>query len=317
MNRPTRVAAAAGGLVVLAGCATSPPEPVPQATGGTAGPLTALLSPVFDWFDPLAPGAVDGHLADVAAREDRTASCMREKGFEYWPRVPGRDDVDVVTDGWDRDGREFAAAYGYGLADQPARVNGSVTIDYGPADDGPHREPEPNAAYRESLSPAAQAEYDVALDGEVVESGTTEGGGTWQRRAGGCLDVWAVTAHPVLDEANEFLATITADGAFDEVNALWSACMSRAGYAYPSPAAAEDAYRDEWWDLRQAAGTGPLPPELGERERATALASWDCRAEVGYAERAAAIQVEVEQRWIDAHRAELDAWAAELEGASP
>jgi hypothetical protein len=52
---------------------------------------------------------------------------------------------------------------------------------------------------------------------------------------------------------------------------------------------------------------------LAEREVELALADLDCREETDYRDRHAAITREVEQQFIDDHKAELDAMIASVE----
>ena len=63
-------------------------------------------------------------------------------------------------------------------------------------------------------------------------------------------------------------------------------------------------------------GRDQLTPEsaaiaarLQEWERSVAVADWDCRNELDYDARLRAIELEMQQEFVDRHWADLEAWA--------
>ena len=288
-------------VVTLAGCTTGSPGQAPPATRGEEGPLDELIYSGLG-VDTSLPGAVQQFVAQTARREDATAACMKAAGFDYIPNVPDATRVTLAPTGaLDPASREFAEQYGFGIARQPDWEAGEVFWSG----------TDPNAARRAQMSDAERDAYDTALWGEVTDSRVDAQGSTSQTRAGGCRDRTSGDSAPVYDEATEFLAELPEDGAFDEIDHAWSACMSDAGFAYDSPGAARRTFDDR---MTAASTDGALDPSevaaIADDEIPAAVASWDCEAKVDYTERYREIRDRLEQQWIDAHRAELDAWAA-------
>lgn len=284
------------------GCAASAePELAPSGTPGPLGPLDQLLASAWSTIDAAMPDAAARVVAEAARQENAVAACMKEQGFEYVPHVPDPADVTVATTGIDRESREYAERYGFGVVDQPEVTAGE--IGWSGTD--------PNYAAREAMSPAEREAYDTALGGPVTAREVDAQGNESVSRGGGCRDRSYDGGFAVVDEAGEFLAALPEDGAFDELDREWSACMRAAGFEYESPAAAYRAFSDELLAmLDDGTFAGDDRDDLAERESAAAVASWDCKAGTDYEVRYRVIRDGVQQAWIDAHRAELDAWLA-------
>jgi hypothetical protein len=207
---------------------------------GAAGPLADF----FGW-DEQARGE-DGEFTEEDRQQhyqaqDLIVACMSEAGFEYTPEPfygdldqsqqdPNREVWDLQQD----DPEAFAREYGYGM----------TTIDYERVD-GAASGQAPNLEYRETLSPAAQEEYDKALWGdwseyeEAIEAGEEVEPPT----ASGCSDS---AYQEVYDYGGDDGAEEQFDSLHEEWGALeeriendprmeaatqeWSGCMADAGY---------------------------------------------------------------------------------------
>jgi hypothetical protein len=103
--------------------------------------------------------------------------------------------------------------------------------------------------------------------------------------------------------------------------AEWSECMADAGHpGYASPPDAEQVAWGAWIAFNEGIAADPtlgvVGPEggiagegdLAEREASLATADWDCRAATGYDAAWSAARDRLQQEYVDAHRAELDAW---------
>ena len=180
---------------------------------------------------------------------------------------------------------------------------------------------DPNFDHREAMSEAAREAYDTALRGpitEVHEDGSIS-------REGGCYDVaqgWAVADDAYLagvqDEARAFLDAIGADSRFGEVDAAWASCMADAGFGFANPAAAQQQFFDELMaeiedDVLDADAVAERAPE----EVRVAVADLDCQEATDWAARHRAVEIQLQQEYVDAHLADLEALAVALVTAPP
>jgi hypothetical protein len=195
---------------------------------------------------------------------------MTEAGFEYTPEpfYGDRDDayVDPHADVWQLqqdDPEAFAREYGYGF----------TTIDYGAeATETPDSTDDPNAAYREGLSTAAQEEYDKALwgDWEAYEEELEESGEDPEAvrgiEPGGCSDEAFKEVYGDGSEGDE--------GQFEELFEEWDALYQR----IESDPRMEDATQ-AWIGCMAAAGHPDLEDLYGGQnevsERQSELYGWD------------------------------------------
>ncbi len=303
-----------GGLAVLVLClasvacsgASDPARSTTPAAGGTDAAVAFTPGPleeVLGWADV---GSAQELVVEQTWRENQTAACMAELGFEYWPVVPATGDV-VAGTGPERGSAEYVEAYGYGVWTTPEddfrfsyEADGSANTDY-----------------RAGMSEAEGAAYDEALFGPVLDE-DTDGTPT---RSGGCVEAadhpqggTAAALSAVRDEAYAYLDAIAVDPRLDEVNADWAACVADAGFTFVSPQAAEESVVAEY-SAAARDGTAPGPDVVArgaEAERRLAAADYGCRASTGWTTRHRAIEVELQQEYVDAHRADLDALAAAM-----
>ncbi|ADG75373.1 conserved hypothetical protein [Cellulomonas flavigena DSM 20109] len=303
-------------LVLLCAACTSPADPdaspsaaavtsdvvalVPGGYGQT-GPLAELVG---TQPDPTSPSYVEDVQAQVRAQEEAIAACMAEQGFEYAMAVVDPEDVvrpdpDVPV----RGSREFAEEYGYGITDAP---------------------PEPGQYTAESsaipgFSEWSQAEQDAyweALNGRRVNEVQDGEGSTTYDTEGGCLNLAQTggaddPSAAFEEESWEFLGALPDDGRFDALDAEWSRCMADEGYEYASPHAAYRAVADTSFGVPldddhvqdPAAAT-----EAGDLEMRVALADLECQVGTDYLARWRELSDAAQQEFLDAHRAEVDAW---------
>lgn len=275
---------------------TPTPQPRPEP-----GPLDAYLglAGVFESPEEIA--------AYVARRENVVATCMAEQGFDYTPVLPKVDEIEYI-DGPTPGTREFVDQYGYGLW-RPAPGGGAGYMW--------SRGSNPNFDRVETMSEAEGEAYELALWGPVTEVDADGSVG----RDGGCSEqpdsprgagaAWLVG---VQEEATAFLAALDQDTRFVEVDAAWASCMADAGFAERSPAAAEQRTRGDYQAL-VASDTWPENDVVAERadeELRLAVADMDCREATDWTAQHRAIEITLQQEYVDGHRADLEALAAAL-----
>ncbi len=291
--------------VLLTGCAA---EPAPEEAREGPGPLSAILM----------SGGMEGDdaasvIAEMTTREEAVAACMHEAGFSYAPQIPQPDQVTFHPEDAEVLGPvEFAERYGYGMWYPPDNGGG---IEFAMTEDPEH------AAYLASMSETEAAAYETALWGPVTEEGA-DGSVT---REGGCRDRWSeppgrdeaerAYLRGVAEEMYAFFDTLAEDPAFDDLNRDWSACLREAGYTFARPEAAQAEAMATFEAAIAAANyqlTAAMLAEHGPEEIALATADARCRVEVDYEDRHAAIQWDLEQAYVDAHTADLEAYQRAL-----
>ncbi len=322
MNTRTMSAAVAGALVVLlSGCSGGGSGP--DGTGGP-GEADATLGPLGEYYQKVL-GEQDQESFDDQQRraEEIVAACMAEEGFEY---IPVENNGMVVQVGGDDgpawDSVEFAEQFGYGATtyeDMPGYSSGEEYVD-------------PNQDYVEAMSESERDAYYEALYGppqEAPSDDATAEAVEWDWTTAGCQGkgqhessvanqaMEDESFKVIMEELNHLYEGVADDPRLADIDSEWAACMSEAGYTFATPSEAQQSIYDamnELWE--QASADGANEPdeaamaELRTTEIATAVADRTCQIEVKYTERQQAIYFEMEQRIVDAHRAELDAWAA-------
>ena len=287
--------------VLLTGCAAGS---APEEPRDGPGPLSEIAM----------SGGLEGDdaasvIADMTQREEAVAACMHEAGFSYAPQIPQPDQVTFHPDDAVLLGPvEFAERYGYGMWDPPDNGGG---IEFAMTDDPEH------AAYLASMSDTEAAAYETALWGPITEEGP-DGSVT---REGGCRDRWSeppgrddaerAYLQGVAEEMYAFFDTLAEDPAFDELNRDWSACLREAGYQAARPEDARAQAEAAFTAALEAANyqmTAAMLAEHGPQEIALATADARCRVEVDYDARHADIQWDLEQAYVDAHAADLEAY---------
>ena len=312
MTRPSlATAAAAAGcslVLLLTGCGSGDAP----AGGGSLERRTTPLDDYLSGFWETVGGQDEG--AVQVAVEESTAACMREQGFDHTPRAAAQGSPEAAADeDVDWGSLEFAREYGYGIVTNP--VTGGDALEQ-PVD--------ANADYVASMSEAEEAAYFQALFGTAPEldADDPETEDDWQD--GGCAgraqheasEATAILSEPdtlgLFDEISSLYQSVQTGPEMAERNAAWSECFADAGHdGFTTPAEPRTAIVDQLGAL-YATGTGGEPDlegaaELREEEVDTAVADLTCQRDTGYVQALEAVQFPAEERFIETHRAELDA----------
>lgn len=308
------VSGAIGFLLVLTACsspnATSSEEEPPS-------PLAEYLNAV--WGGDLSEEEQQARFEkEDRQREELTAECMAEEGFDYVPNVQTGSLSFGSADDWRPDDRDWVEKYGYGMVDSPG------------SDVPPDEEyVDPNADYVNSLSENEQEAFYEALYGPPVPEDQTNDDGSyeWDWETAGCYG-WAQNEMsqedptqsdefaPLMEAMDEFWTGLPTRPEFVELDAEWSTCMDEAGF--PGFAAQTDAQesiieeQNAYWESNpEAPGMDDADMKaLQEKEIELALADLDCREEVDYRDRYRTVQFAAEEEFIDDHKADLDALKA-------
>jgi hypothetical protein len=336
--RPAFASAAAALLAAglwLAGCSSGPagevdPDPDPaaaiqasaapgagsrdpdQASLTTPAPVDLPFARYFAIARQAEQAAIDRWYAERAPvyqeNQDKTARCMREQGFDWFPsplvkpepEVPAGDTLPFPALPAER---AEAAAYGYG---RWAASGGEET----PTDAGAKLN-----AYLDALGEEGMRAFYRAL---------LEDPACGQDLAEDFYSADAATAwytEPVQAMAAALAGGAAAGGlmgaeGMEQLNAEWGDCMAKAGALAagqwradpdrPGPANAFDAaVAAGGLDPAELAG---LPSQIG-----IGLADFDCRRQTDYLGRFAAIQLQFETAWVAGHRDLLDSFEAAAE----
>lgn len=301
------------GLVVLVAVAGCDGDGEPSAAPSpTPGPAEAYLEAALGF-------SADDAAAAALRQEEIVAACMAEQGFEYVPDTSGYQYVDPAAIDPPPGSRAFADQFGYGFAAAPAEMR-ATSSGAGP-----------NEAVTAAMSPEEYEAYTRALWGDDAVDGASGG-----VELGGCVreardQVWGdrETDH-VRAGLEDEIARIDAEVAPTDppvmaAAAEWSECMADAGHpGYAAPPDAEQAAWDAWIAFNDAIAADPelgvVDPDgggpvgetaLAAQEASLATADWDCRAAADYDAVWSAARDRLQQEYVDAHRAELDAWVEE------
>ncbi|MFT4232230.1 MAG: hypothetical protein QM606_05570 [Leucobacter sp.] len=318
--------------LTLTGCSGDGSKSGDGKTSVEEGPLTKYLSALWDG-EEYTQEQLD---ADTKKTEDLVAECMSKEGFEYTPNLQNGGTVySSEDDSIDWGSKEFAEQYGYGIVSWPGMEDqesaGEEYVD-------------PNQDYIDSLSESEQQAYYEALYGpgptEEEMAAMEEGGGEeYDWTTAGCQ---GAAQHEVQSESNNGMAAYEdpefADlfAATNEVwntlyddenppdgvvklNGKWSDCMADAGYPdLTSPNTVSNDLSEEYSQLQMPDGengeyeepTDADKKEFQKREIEIATADFECRKKIGYEDEMMKLQNELEQQFVDEHKAELEALVA-------
>ncbi len=320
-------------------------EPDSSSATPKMGPIDQL------WMDATKDQDQDYWNDQQMRVEELVAQCMAEQGFDYTPvdysqmngSMPDPAADDDVPD-WGT--LEFAKQYGYGQTTNP--YSEAVTD---PAEGGGDTWVDPNQEYMNSMSETEMAAYQTALYGEQPNFTTDEEwenwNPTWEEQ--GCQG-WAQhevnpNAYGNGDEKSKWAdleaemqtmyEAVTSDPRIAEVTADWASCMADAGY--PGLATVDDAQmkisdqvnaiyenNDPWSELGpdateeqyQAAQKemDKLLADITDDEIATATADFTCRDKVKYQKVYDEVNLDLQQKFYDSHKADLEAYVADMTG---
>lgn len=331
--------ALAAATLLLAACSSA--ESAAASADWVPGPLDEFQARIFGWStDPNqqetqqeAQARMD---ADGRRIEELVAACMAEYGFTYIPRddaggtVIFGDELDVP---WGT--REFAETYGFGVVNDPWNNREEQPVDE------PIEWFDPNQETVDAMSDAERDAWNEALWGPPQEDGE------WDPMQAGCQGRAQHEVHNP-GAADEQFAALQAemdtlwermqtDPRITAVNAEWASCMADAGHpGLPGAHELNNLLWEEWrvvqrWDQHdeifmswdwEANPDGPTempepdPAEVAafaEREIALAVADFDCRQSVDFETVFQDVNHDLQQQFVDRHRAELEAWAEHAE----
>ena len=275
--------------------------------------------------------------------EELVSSCMAEQGFDYIPNTNNGGTISYASEDEETDPIENARQNGYGM-----------TTGWGPVTEGEGEGEvyvDPNAETYEGMSDSEKAAWDKALYGtppeitEETDLDTME----WNWEESGCYGaaqhqvyevdaaegdgsgMMAVYEDPqwaeLIEEMNNLYTEAPNDPAVKELNTKWSTCMSEAGFDFATSQEAMDSINNQInkiFEDHQAENpndtewTGPTEEDLApikEQEIKVAVADYTCQDELDFQNATMRIQFDIEQRFVDEHKAELEAFAAALEAA--
>lgn len=337
-TRIVGASAAAALVLVLAACGGS------DGGGGTATPEAGPIDKL--WEDAYGDWDEDEANAEQMEIEELVAECMGKEGFEYTPVdyssmggamvMPADDDGTELEYGT----LEFAKKYGYGQTTNPWGDPVEEPVDEG------EEWVDPNQEYVESMTETEMTAYQTALYGvqpDFTEEEDWENWNpTWEEQ--GCYG-WA--QHEVYgdqmwntdDEDNEWAdleaemqtmyESLESDPRIAEAVSDWGSCMADAGYAglvtiYDAENLISEKVSAIWEDYDPYAELGDdateedyaaaeaamqeRVSEITPEEIETAVADYTCRDEAGYQETYNEVNVDLQQQFYDAHKAELEAY---------
>ncbi|MFJ7750100.1 hypothetical protein ACIQXM_09110 [Arthrobacter sp. NPDC097144] len=274
-------------------------------------------------------------------REELVAQCMKEEGFEYKPNVQSFSFSEGSAEEWNPDSREWVSQYGYGMVNFPGReeTDSSDATEYEDvnADYAETLSESERTAFYEALYGPAPDEEDMPADGEAVEwDWSTAGCSGWaQHERDGDNAMTSDEHKPLMDAMNTLWEDAMSAPEISTLNAEWAACMADAGH--PGFSAQQDAQNSINEKMNAAyensaptatatsAASGETAPagsdeadmsELGKEEIELALADLDCREKTEYRDKMLEVQFKREQQFVDDHKAELEAFRADLEQGS-
>ena len=322
MNRRFQSALIASLAVVtlgLTGCASD------QGAGAAdSGKLTYEDSPLNEYLSA-AYGEYDEEqaIADSKKIEETTAACMAAEGFDYVPVDQSQNMSFTADDQADRETEEWVAENGYGMNQSPEDVAAQEEQAASYVD--------PNQDYVASLSEGEQTAYYEVLYGspQTDDMMNEDGSSEYNWEDAGCAgsaqhDVNGESpsedkAHkPLFDAITTFYEKLQKDPAVQELDGEWAACMADTGH--PDFKAKQDAINaaSELSNALYNNDTGEAPSdealaEVREGEIEIALADFTCSEKVDYTDSMLTVQFKLEKQFVDDHKAELDAFAADYD----
>ena len=283
-------------------------------------------------------------------REEAIAACMHNQGFKYYPLTFTRITYERPAGTFiPADTREWAQTFGFGhiTASDPGRWDtrwGSRISE----DRSVFRLRELQQA---EMSPAERVAFDLALHGnrdrirDLLDSADWVELPDYQALELGCENfvTWQVAQTDsarfpdddgfsgIRNAVFEGFGTLTeADQRVQQLTSDWATCMAVAGFpAWANPWEASQAIAEEvWsgeptfdpsvfanWDWDNNPGGPPRldRSEMRAREIAVAVASWDCRDQLGFDAAVREVNLDLQQQFVVRHWLALEDWARAVE----
>lgn len=332
LRNATGAAAAVALVLSLSACGGGDP-------GEKSGDDEAL-GPLDTFFEEVYGGGDEEQAnAQMMEVEEIVASCMQEQGFEYTPvdysaMGGGMNPTEELDVEWGT--LEFAEQYGYGATTNP----------WGDGEEVPEETGEewvdPNQDYVSAMSETEQTAYYEALYGkQTFDESDPEAEVEYNWETAGCqglaqhevyeagtgMDSEEFTA--LQDEMSAMWEASAADSRLTELNSTWADCMADAGFTGMAAvgdgetsiydevnALWENAYTDAGENMTEddykaiEEGIQAQLAEITPREIDTAVADFTCREEIKYDEVQREVNFEYQEKFVEEHREELDAWMA-------
>ena len=314
----------------------SSPSPGTVAAAVSVGPLGTYLAKV-GW------GRSDDAAAERQAKDQKVAdlisACMRDLGFTYAPitsaevltaerHAQGASRQPIEQNGLTPGTIEYAETYGFSMTFTPEQ---QAAFDQAQALTTPDAV-DPNTAYVDAMSPAEHRAFIVGLSGEPAAAAMFDGAeypAEYDWTTSGCTGSAQHEVFDVGDAARNdpafasLLAEITAfqstgydDPLTDAVWASWSSCMATSGFdvkTYKDAVATIGAMLDAVAVKDPA--TGEITPgdwsvraPIHDVEIRMAVADITCQKSTDFDAHMTTASHAIEQTFVDAHKAELDAW---------
>lgn len=279
VRRRAVYALGAGLAFVSSGCGGEDRQSGSSTTTAlVAGPLgpTATSEPVSLSADQIRAVLLgDGPAGAVS--EQIIVECMNDAGFEFFATEDDRG-----SDGFSapEPTLEQVEQTGYGILIDPVETT------------MPTSEPDPNIAYRDSLSVTEQQAYEQVFSGGATNMAEIDPESCLGRQMA-AIDA---AAPPVPDQLyleilSRFEALIDVDSAIVDARRQWTACMGDAGYSFASR---EDII-DYLFAIEDENGDSAATPTQKAEERTLAVTDFGCseaeRAAMPAAEGRAADQI--------------------------
>lgn len=309
-RRPPAAVLLCAGILALAACSGPAEE-----SGVAQSPIERYMSAGDGTQLSEAERKEQGD-AWLLANEELIAACMNDQGFEYVPHPPtplGFDFSKLASA--ELDDPEWVERYGYGIVNGPDAED--VTI-----------APDPNEAILATMPQSEVNAYYVALSGG---SGAYNADGDYLPEKGGCQGAAQIELdsrdplagdefRPLRDAVTDFYTALPMTAEIAELDARWAECMDASGFG---PFAIQlDALAEINVELVTlaneeggAASDDPAVEALGAREIELALADLACREETNYRASHAAVRETLEERFVEDHLADLEAFKAAAEQA--
>jgi hypothetical protein len=305
--------AATAGLALAAGLGACSDDPEPQPSDRS--PLAEF--PGFDISSNPAgvPEISPRERQRQLAMEEVIAACMRDAGFEYLPVSTEDRMAGGLTEAYSLDPKAFAERYGYGVTTLTFGADANTFVD-------------PNQEIRDGLSGEQREAYDRAMWGDVASGDADQEDPT--ALPSGCqmqatTEVYQGTDDgfsqfdSLFDELGALYSQIGQDSRLAAAHRLWADCMAGAGYPdLTEPADAEKSVFDRMSGIASSAEGSDLPADpladLREYELALAPADQACQQEHVAGPRGE-VTTELEERFIEEHREELESYREWLDRA--
>ncbi|MDR6867361.1 hypothetical protein J2Y69_001964 [Microbacterium resistens] len=283
-------------------------------------------------------------------QEELVAQCMAKEGFEYKP-FTGNTAIAVSGDGdWDPESRGWVEKYGYGAVNSPWAERHQ---DPGEGPDESMKDPNQEyletlseseqAAFNEVLHGKMPDPAEMGEDGSFEWKWEDAGCQGWAQHEIGAGDPWQADEFSGLrDRMQKFWEGTQESAPMKELDGKWASCMADAGEpGFTKQGDAAQTIYDAMNKIYEAAngngsvggGTGATPPpsevsdpadvpdpskspemkELGEKEVALALKDLDCREKTAYRDTQIKNQFALEEEFIAANKADLEAFKAAAE----